>query len=128
MERETLLLKEGALIFDRTAAACKLCHKARENLLEAHDCVAVSGKKAASLGEAKRSDLRWWATFLPTCSMMSQTARSHYTTITSDASGLWGCGAFTSSVEWFQFEWPGPWREDHRIVKELLPIVLALAI
>ena len=79
-----------------------------------------------------RSDLLWWAMFLSTwngSSMMSQTVRSHYTaTITSDASGSWGCGAFTSSGKWFQFEWPGPRREVHITVKEFLPIVVAFAI
>ena len=28
------------------------------------------------------------------------------TVITSDASGMWGCGVFTSQGYWFQLTWP----------------------
>ena len=79
-----------------------------------------------------RSDLQWWATFLPTwngSSMMSGAVRSPpCATITSDAFGTWGCGAFTSSGEWFRFEWPEEWKEVHITVKALLPIVLSVAL
>ena len=40
----------------------------------------------------------------------------------------WGCGAFTSAGEWFQLSFPDSWKELHITVKELLPIVLAVAI
>ena len=50
-----------------------------------------------------------------------------YETITSDASGSWGCGAYTCSGEWFQLKWPKRWHHYHITVKELLPIVLAIA-
>ena len=33
--------------------------------------------------------------------------------ITSDASGSWGCGAFSSAGDWFQLKWPGSWSEVH---------------
>ena len=48
-------------------------------------------------------------------------------TITSDASGSWGCGAYLSTGAWFQLEWPKSWTSTHIIVKELLPLVLAIA-
>ena len=48
-----------------------------------------------------RSDLQWWACFLPTWngrSMMTGILPTfHAGVLTSDASGSWGCGAFTSS-------------------------------
>ena len=47
--------------------------------------------------------------------------------LTSDASGSWGCGAFTSTSQWFQLALPDSWQEVHITVKELLPIVLAAA-
>jgi len=50
-----------------------------------------------------------------------------YETITSDASGSWGCGAYTYSGEWFQLKWPKRWHHYHITVKELLPIVVAVA-
>ena len=39
-------------------------------------------------------------------------------------SGGLGCGAFTSSEDWFQLQWPDSWVSVHNTVKELLPIVL----
>ena len=47
--------------------------------------------------------------------------------ITSDASGSWGCGAYLSTWAWFQLEWPKSWASTHITVKELLPLVLAIA-
>ena len=49
-------------------------------------------------------------------------------TVTSDASGGWGCGVFTHSGEWFQFQWHKAWEHVHITVKELLPIVVACAV
>ena len=45
-------------------------------------------------------------------------------TITSDASGNWGGGAFSSTGEWFQCSWPEEWKDVHITVKELVPIVI----
>ena len=45
--------------------------------------------------------------------------------IPSDASGRWGCGAFSSTGEWFQCAWPEEWKEVHITEKELMPIVVA---
>ncbi len=80
-----------------------------------------------------RSDLQWWACFLPTwngTTLMSGVARSEEAagTITSDASGSWGCGAFASTGEWFQLRWPQSWEKVHITVKELVPVVMGLAL
>ena len=45
-----------------------------------------------------------------------------------DASGSWGCGAFTSEGEWFQLKLPHDWSTVHITTKELLPIVLGAAL
>ncbi len=45
-------------------------------------------------------------------------------TVTSDASGTWGCGAYLGK-EWFMLEWTESFRELHITVKELAPIVIA---
>ena len=60
-------------------------------------------------------------------SMMSVPSRaSHDVVLISDASGNWGCGAYNSKGEWFQFQWP---RESiHITIKELLSIVLSCAV
>ena len=47
--------------------------------------------------------------------------------VTSDASGSWGCGAFSGS-QWFQLQWNSALEGSHITLKELVPIVLAAAI
>ena len=84
------------------------------------------------LNKGFQSDLQWWSSFL--CdwngvSMMGGVVHSaSRVTLTSDASGSWGCGAFTSLGKWFMFKWPRSWASFHITVKELLPIVLAVAL
>ena len=48
-------------------------------------------------------------------------------TVTSDASGNWGRGAF-SGGHWFIFKWTGPISGYHITVKEMLPIFMAAAL
>ena len=47
--------------------------------------------------------------------------------VTSDASGSWGCGAFSAS-SWFQYQWPQEMTSMHITVKKFFPIVIAAAI
>ena len=79
-----------------------------------------------------RSDLSWWALFLTTWNgvgMMASTVKSKCTAVlTSDASGNWGCGAYTSTGKWFMLQWPHSWRSVHITVKELLPLVMGVAL
>jgi len=73
-----------------------------------------------------RSDLQWWASFLPGWngrSILPQSEPTH--TVMSDASGSWGCGAVSDSGQYFQLEWPESWSHT---VKEMVPIVIAMAI
>ena len=77
-----------------------------------------------------RSDIEWWCQFLPSwngVTFLPPTRSSPHIILTSDASGNWGCGAY-SSFDWFQFQWPEYWLAVDITAKELLPIVLALAI
>ena len=84
------------------------------------------------LNKGFRSDLEWWALFL--CewngvSLMSTLMQKPpEMTLTSDASGSWGCGAFSASGQWFQCAWPESWAGIHITVKELMPIVIATAL
>ena len=79
-----------------------------------------------------KSDLMWWASFLKEwngSSMMSSLGRhTPSITLTLDASGAGGCGAFTSTGQWFRCEWRGAWKDEHITAKELLPIVIACAL
>ena len=76
-----------------------------------------------------RSDLHWWASFLPRWNgraILPRPEPSH--TVTCDASGAWGCGAVTDSGEYFQVQWPDSWAAINIAVKEMVPVVIALAI
>ena len=79
-----------------------------------------------------RSDLEWWILFLPRWNGVSMLtslySRPHTVSITSDASGSWGCGAFSSTNQWFQLQLPVEWASVHITVKELLPIVISSAL
>ena len=46
-------------------------------------------------------------------------------TVTTDASGSFGCGAFSHELGWFQLKWPASWNTTHIAAKELVPIVIA---
>ena len=48
-------------------------------------------------------------------------------TVTSDASGSWGCGAYSRS-SWFMLKWAGSISESHITVKEMVPVVISAAI
>ena len=76
-----------------------------------------------------KSDLHWWASFLPrwnSRSIVPQEDPSHE--VTSDASGGWGCGAITNTGQWFQVQWPESWSEINIAVKEMVPVVISVAI
>ena len=84
------------------------------------------------LNKSFQSDLEWWAIFLPRWNgvgmMSSICRRPHSVLITSDASGGWGCGAYSSANLWFQAQWPECWSSVHITAKELVPIVVACAL
>ncbi len=78
------------------------------------------------------SDLKWWACFLPvwngSCPVSSIPLSKPRVEMTSDASGSWGCGAYTSQGHWFQLPFPESWSDINITIKELLPIVLGVAV
>ena len=47
--------------------------------------------------------------------------------VTLDASGNWGCGAY-SGEEWFMLRWAGPISRQHITTKKLAPVVLSAAV
>ena len=50
-----------------------------------------------------RADIAWWHLFIQEWNGTSfMPAPTHSSTSTSDASGSWGCGAFCSTLQWFQ--------------------------
>ena len=96
MEEPSLVYQEGTAIPSWPIAACLLCCEARENILEANGQTSVIGEGTALQGKGFRSDLEWWACFLPSWNgvgMMSGVVSTGVAgAITSDASGPWECG------------------------------------
>ena len=81
---------------------------------------------AELLRDNMEAERRWCLTFLTKWNGVSQ--EHPEAVITSDASGNWGCGAFSSQSCWFQLQWPQQWAKVHITVKELQPIVVACAV
>ena len=102
--------------------------------------VARRAEHHIRLGAPFRSDLCWWATFLGAWNgvamlpMQSQGWPAHE--FWTDASGSFSCGAaYPTAKQWIQLQWPGscregemPLREESIMLKELLPVVLGLAV
>ena len=76
-----------------------------------------------------QSDLQWWASFLPLWngrSIMPLPEAAH--SFAADASGSWGCGAVSKEGRWFQVKWPQHWLPYNIAAKEMVPVVLAIAL
>ena len=80
-----------------------------------------SGPPYVRLNLVFRSDLQWWLMFVADWNgvrMMSRKCKARpHEVVTSDASGSWGCGAFSSANCWFQLTWPVSWSSVHITVK-----------
>ena len=78
-----------------------------------------------------KSDLAWWHCFIDCWNglgmMRSVSANwSPKFCFFTDASGSWGCGACWEE-KWIQCPWNGIWNNKSIAAKELLPILLAIA-
>ena len=81
------------------------------------------------LNAGARADLRWWRAFLQDWNGTSFfPVATPSVEVISDASGSFGCGAFSISHGWFQLEWPASWQDTNIAAKELVPIVIAAAL
>ena len=99
--------------------------------------IAHNPQRPIRLNQAFHSDLAWWRLYLKawngTPMLSTLAARDHEETITTDASGSWGCGgsdrAIGSSSHGKQ-----PWESQEALTsqciatKEMLPILLPCAI
>uniref|UniRef100_A0A1X7TIW2 RNase H type-1 domain-containing protein n=1 Tax=Amphimedon queenslandica TaxID=400682 RepID=A0A1X7TIW2_AMPQE len=77
-----------------------------------------------------KADISWWSLFVADWNGVSILPPAHPTImVASDASGSWGCGAFSQPQgEWFQLTWPSSWKEVNIAAKEMLLIVIASAV
>ena len=74
------------------------------------------------------ADIQWWQLFAELWNGTSLCpVGAPDVVMVSNASGSWGCGAFTET-RWFQVQWPENCRGQSITFKELFPIVLALVV
>ena len=113
--------------------ACKVVRAGRAFLRRLID-LSASAKELdhfIRLNQEARSDIEWWASFVEPWNgislINSVTTVQPQITVTSDASGSWGCGAFWGT-RWFQMEWDGLLFAAHIAIKEMVPVVIASAI
>ena len=76
------------------------------------------------LNQPVHADLHWWHCFLQDWngSFFFPPPRPSIH-VFSDASGSFGCGAFTVDHGWFQLQWGLDWRDVGIAVKEMIPVV-----
>ena len=80
------------------------------------------------LNRNARADLSWWKIFLRVWNGIGLLSPSGPPIcMVSDASGSWGCGASYKNL-WFQLQWPRQWAHESIAPKELVPIVVAVAL
>ena len=120
------MLQTSATVAYRSIAACMQGSAIGAHVPETHDRPVNGGEEAASPDTAQP-----WIPIRPF--VVGHVPRKMewcvddekwvpVATLTSDASGGWGGGAFTSSGEWFQLQWPECWSSVHITVKQLAPI------
>ena len=76
-----------------------------------------------------RADMLWWQTFAVGWNGASLlvNSNSREVSVTSDASGSWGCGAWQGN-KWFQLQWDANSQSLHISAKELIPILIAAVV
>ena len=83
---------------------------------------------APRLIKTARADMDWWFSFISTWNgtamMLAGPSLDQQITLTSDAPGNWGCGAYSVN-RWFMLPWMCGIRDTPITVKELALIVIA---
>ena len=79
-----------------------------------------------------RSDLAWWYTFVCYWNGLSilrdpTMVPSTPIAIQTDASGSWGCSTVYNH-RWFQLRWSDEWMHQDIMAKELVPVVIMVAV
>ena len=114
--------------------ACKVVRAGRSFLRRMLDLLhygtsrnRCGGRTPIRLNTGFRADLAWWQSFVSLwngTSFLPTPQQLPVHQVTSDASGHWGCGAW-SGENWFQVPWDVNALDLPITVKELLPILLA---
>ena len=90
---------------------------------------ATKGHHHIRLNREFGADLQWWITFAEHCNRVAMfpCPRDPAASATCDASGTWGCGAWSGS-SWFQLEWSKTARAHHISFKELFAGLVSCAV
>ena len=94
------------------------------------DLLCIRGVRSSHhhirLNQEFQADLQWWRAFASHWNGVSvfPPARRPAFEVTSDASGNWGCGAW-SQESWLQYQWPHEALQRHISFKELFALLLA---
>jgi len=108
--------------------ACKVIRPGRSFLRRAIALLSRAKQRHhhIRLNAEFRSDLKWWKTFAAHWNGAALVIHPGSTefTLTSDASGGWGCGAWHNQ-KWFQLAWDERTSNMHIAIKELIPIMIA---
>ena len=113
--------------------ACKVVRAGRTFLRRLIDLSTKAARldHFIRLNAEARADIEWWYHFIGPwngVSLLSALSKEPpAATIFSDASGHWGCGALWGPY-WLQQKWDERAEPHHISVKELTPIVMAMAI
>ena len=77
-----------------------------------------------------KADIAWWLAFVREWSSVAFFPNLQAgAAVVADASGTWGCGAYTrDSLDWFQLPWPAAMIQTTIATKELLPLAVAAAL
>lgn len=110
--------------------ACKVVRAGRSFLRRLINLSTVPKHLAhfVRLNAESRWDIEWWVQYCESWNgirmMHAGNTETPVATVTSDASGSWGCGAY-SGWSWFMLR---SISESHITVKELVPVVISAAI
>ena len=128
--RKTCKKRELLSLIGLLSHACKVVRSGRSFLRRLIDLSMVPKhlEHYVRLSVEARSDIEWWFQYAQIWNGVSMmhlpNAAVPAAVLTSDASGKWGCGAY-SGANWFMLPWSDLTAGHHITVKELVPIVLA---
>ena len=129
--RKSCTRKELESLLGHLSYAARVIHPGRVFLRELFTLLPLATRPhhRLRLNCRARADLAWWQCFLQSWNGVSFLQISPPTVhVYSDASGAFGCGAFSIAAGWFQLQWPESWQEVAIAVKEMLPVVVAAAL
>ena len=128
MNKRVCTRREFQSLIGTLQHACSVIKPGRTFLRRAIALLSVAKRQHhhIRLNADFRSDMMWWKIFAAHWNgralIIPQGPPD--VTITSDASGSWGCGAWCTNW-WFQLQWSQEMLNKHISVKELIPIIIA---